>query len=63
MATKRKAGSSVAALQKQKAALKSKISAQNKKKNESVRAAKLRREIESLKSKLKTTTKRTTRKK
>lgn len=63
MATKRKAGSSVAALQKAKAALKSKISAQNKKKAQDVRAAKLRREIEVLKNKLRTTTKRTSRKK
>lgn len=51
MATKRKAGSSVAALLKQKAALKAKISAQNKKKKDAARAAKLKREIASLKTK------------
>lgn len=58
MATKKKAGSSVAALVKQKTALKAKIAAQNKRKKDAARAAKLKREIETLKNKVKTTTRR-----
>lgn len=58
MATKRKAGSSVAALTKKKAALKAKISLQNKKKKDVARAAKLRREISTLENKLRTGKKR-----
>lgn len=54
MATKKKAGSSVAALAKRKAAIKAKISLQNKKKKDAARAAKLRREIATLEGKLKT---------
>ncbi len=58
MAKKRSGGASVAGLQKQKASLRAKISAQKKKVNDAKRAAKLKREVESLKNKLKTTTRR-----
>ena len=59
MAKKKSGGASVAGLLKQKAALKAKITAQNKKKKDAARATKLKREVESLRNKLKTTTRRT----
>lgn len=55
---KKKSGGSVAGLQKQKAALRAKLSAQKKKASDAKRAAKLKREVESLKNKLKTTSRR-----
>lgn len=55
---KRKHGGSVAGLQKQKASLKSKLAAQRKKVADAKRAAKLKREVESLRNKLKSASKR-----
>lgn len=55
---KKKSGGSVAGLQKQKSALKAKISAIKKKKKDAQRAAKLRREVESLKGQLRSAGKR-----
>ena len=54
----RKSGGSIAGLTKQKAGLRAKIAAQKKKVRDGQRAAKLRREVASLKNKLKTTAKR-----
>lgn len=59
---KKKSGGSIAGLQKTKASLRAKISAQKKKVNDAKRAAKLKREVESLRKKLKTTGKSATRK-
>jgi hypothetical protein len=55
MAKKRKSGGSVSALLKQKASLKARLSAIKKAKKDAQRAAKLRREVESLKSQLRNT--------
>lgn len=54
---KRKSGGSIAGLTKQKAALRAKISANKKRVRDAQRAAKLRREVASLKNKLKNTAK------
>ena len=59
---KRKSGGSVAGLQKTKASLRAKISAIKKKKKDAQRAAKLKREVDSLRNQLKTANRRTRRK-
>ncbi|MCC6258069.1 MAG: hypothetical protein IT254_07095 [Chitinophagaceae bacterium] len=63
MATKKNTGGSVASLQRTAAGLRKKIAAQNKKKRDASRVVKLKRTIEALKNKLKSTTKRATRSK